>query len=211
MGQNGTFCPSSWAIASARAVFPVPGAPARRRARPEKRRDLISWRTRPQAWCRALKRGSACGWRQWAVSKQGLTDLASGPLTDETGAVGVRKAVVIETEALDVRMRSDAGLALALRDAGSHDGERWTTRRRKDTELEAQQMKRQLLSDRVQRRSDRVSQCLPETAAVGSELLPSSSSLRAAVKIRRRGGAARPSPASLILVCGLPGVRVGNA
>lgn len=50
MGQKGTFAPSSWDTASASAVFPVPGAPTSRRARPENLRDLMRSTTTPQAF-----------------------------------------------------------------------------------------------------------------------------------------------------------------
>jgi hypothetical protein len=49
IGQNGTFAPSSWEIASARAVFPVPGAPTRSSARPENFRDLMRSTITPHA------------------------------------------------------------------------------------------------------------------------------------------------------------------
>lgn len=58
----------------------------------------------------------------------GETDLASGTLAYETGTV-LSKAVVVEAETFDVGMRRHAGLALALRDTGSHDGARgWRKR-----------------------------------------------------------------------------------
>lgn len=49
MGQNGTFEPSSWEMARANAVLPVPGAPTSRRARPENLRDLMRSTTAPHA------------------------------------------------------------------------------------------------------------------------------------------------------------------
>ena len=52
MGQNGTFEPSSCEIARASAVFPVPGAPTSRSARPENLRDLTRSTTTPQAYRR---------------------------------------------------------------------------------------------------------------------------------------------------------------
>ena len=44
-----TLFPSSWAIAKARAVFPVPGGPANKTARPAMRLDLIKSTTNPAA------------------------------------------------------------------------------------------------------------------------------------------------------------------
>jgi hypothetical protein len=49
IGQNGTFGPSSCAIASASAVLPVPGAPASMSARPAIFLVRISSTTTPQA------------------------------------------------------------------------------------------------------------------------------------------------------------------
>ena len=50
MGQNGTFAPNSLDTARANAVFPVPGAPARSKARPENFRDFMRSTTTPQAY-----------------------------------------------------------------------------------------------------------------------------------------------------------------
>lgn len=50
MGQNGTLDPSSCDTAKARAVFPVPGAPTSRSARPENLRDLMRSTTTPHAY-----------------------------------------------------------------------------------------------------------------------------------------------------------------
>jgi hypothetical protein len=58
IGQNGTFAPNSCATASARAVLPVPGAPANSRARPLNFRDLIRSTTTPHACIHALVRKS---------------------------------------------------------------------------------------------------------------------------------------------------------
>lgn len=49
MGQKGTLVPSSCDTASARAVFPVPGAPTSKRALPENFRDLMRSTTTPHA------------------------------------------------------------------------------------------------------------------------------------------------------------------
>ena len=50
MGQNGTFAPSSCDTANASAVFPVPGAPTSKSARPENFLDLIRSTTTPHAF-----------------------------------------------------------------------------------------------------------------------------------------------------------------
>eukprot|EP00984_Skeletonema_dohrnii_P028761 scaffold18862_cov129-Skeletonema_dohrnii-CCMP3373.AAC.1 len=55
IGQNGTFGPSSWATPNANAVFPVPGAPANKSARPAILRDRIKSTMRPHA-------SRACSW-----------------------------------------------------------------------------------------------------------------------------------------------------
>ena len=47
IGQKGTFLPSSWAMPSASAVFPVPGAPARTQSRPQQLQSqavMLTWR-----------------------------------------------------------------------------------------------------------------------------------------------------------------------
>jgi len=49
MGQNGTLVPSSWAIPRARAVLPVPGAPAKSKARPAIFLERINSTTMPAA------------------------------------------------------------------------------------------------------------------------------------------------------------------
>uniref|UniRef100_A0A8W7PQA4 Uncharacterized protein n=1 Tax=Anopheles coluzzii TaxID=1518534 RepID=A0A8W7PQA4_ANOCL len=49
IGQNGTLLPSSWAIARAMAVLPVPGGPASSSARPDIFFDLIRSTTTPAA------------------------------------------------------------------------------------------------------------------------------------------------------------------
>ena len=49
MGQNGTFAPSSWATARAKAVLPVPGAPTSNNALPENLRNLTRSTTTPHA------------------------------------------------------------------------------------------------------------------------------------------------------------------
>lgn len=49
MGQKGTLVPSSCETASARAVLPVPGPPARRIARPDIFFALMRSTTTPQA------------------------------------------------------------------------------------------------------------------------------------------------------------------
>lgn len=50
IGQNGTFWPNSCAIANAKAVLPVPGAPANKSARPLNLLDWIKDKTNPQAY-----------------------------------------------------------------------------------------------------------------------------------------------------------------
>lgn len=50
IGQNGTFGPSSWAMANAMAVFPVPGGPAKSKARPAIFFDLIKSTATPAAY-----------------------------------------------------------------------------------------------------------------------------------------------------------------
>jgi len=50
MGQNGTFGPSSCAMAKAMAVLPVPGGPARRRALPAIFFDLMRSTATPAAY-----------------------------------------------------------------------------------------------------------------------------------------------------------------
>ena len=54
MGRKGTFGPRSCEMARARAVFPVPGGPARRTARPDILRALMRSTMMPQAWGRRL-------------------------------------------------------------------------------------------------------------------------------------------------------------
>lgn len=58
MGQKGTFEPSSCEMASARAVFPVPGGPTRTKARPENLRDFTRSTTTPHAYMRTSGLGS---------------------------------------------------------------------------------------------------------------------------------------------------------
>lgn len=50
IGQKGTLGPSSWAIARAMAVFPVPGGPAKRRALPAIFFDLMRSTATPAAY-----------------------------------------------------------------------------------------------------------------------------------------------------------------
>ena len=50
IGQNGTFGPNYWATASAIAVFPVPGGPARSKALPAIFLDLMRSTTTPAAY-----------------------------------------------------------------------------------------------------------------------------------------------------------------
>ena len=50
IGQNGTLGPSYWAMARAMAVFPVPGGPAKRRARPAIFLDLMRSTATPAAY-----------------------------------------------------------------------------------------------------------------------------------------------------------------
>lgn len=52
MGQKGTLGPSSWAMAKAIAVLPVPGGPARRIARPAIFLALMRSTATPAAWIR---------------------------------------------------------------------------------------------------------------------------------------------------------------
>ena len=49
MGQNGTLVPNSCAMAKAKAVFPVPGGPARRTALPAIFLDFMRSTTTPAA------------------------------------------------------------------------------------------------------------------------------------------------------------------
>jgi len=63
IGQKGTFGPSSWAIARAIAVLPVPGGPAKRRALPAIFLDLIRSTAIPAAYL-----ASTCPTIPWAIS-----------------------------------------------------------------------------------------------------------------------------------------------
>lgn len=62
IGQNGTFGPSYWAIARAIAVLPVPGGPAKRRARPAIFLDLIKSTATPAAYL-----ARTCPTIPWAI------------------------------------------------------------------------------------------------------------------------------------------------
>jgi hypothetical protein len=98
IGQNGTRAPSSAASASASAVFPVPGAPARRSARPENLRD----------WIRATTTPHACYLQCWLGWGSAYPHLARGGLAGEPAGVLLRVAVGREAEPLDMRVRRDA-------------------------------------------------------------------------------------------------------
>ena len=75
MGQNGTLGPSYWAIASAMAVFPVPGGPAKRRALPAIFLDLIKSTATPAAYL-----ARTCPTIPWAISDAYPSSLSPKPL-----------------------------------------------------------------------------------------------------------------------------------
>ncbi len=62
MGQNGTLGPSYWAMASAIAVLPVPGGPAKRRALPAIFLDLVRSTATPAAYL-----ARTCPTIPWAI------------------------------------------------------------------------------------------------------------------------------------------------
>lgn len=100
MGQKGTFEPSSWEMARAKAVLPVPGAPTRRRARPENLRDLIRSTTTPQAW-----EGDPNDFVFILGGMRGDgSHLSSVCLADETSSIGGGVTVLGETETFYMRM-----------------------------------------------------------------------------------------------------------
>ncbi len=75
IGQKGTFGPSSWATAKAMAVFPVPGGPARSKARPAIFLDLIRSTVTPAAYLARI-------WPTipWAISDAYPSYLRPSPL-----------------------------------------------------------------------------------------------------------------------------------
>ena len=87
IGQNGTFTPSSCDTANASAVFPVPGAPTSKRARPENLRDLMRSTTTPHAYEHSVT-NDAC--------RIDDTHLTSILLADESGIVCKCKSFRVE-------------------------------------------------------------------------------------------------------------------
>lgn len=75
IGQKGTLGPSSWAMANAMAVLPVPGGPARSSARPAIFFDLIRSTATPAA---SLAR--TCPTMPWEISFAKPSSLSPSPL-----------------------------------------------------------------------------------------------------------------------------------
>ena len=95
MGQKGTFGPSSCESASAMAVLPVPGGPAKRSARPAIFFILIRSTTTPAAY-----------WTIRNITKKAY--LACQLLANHALVHLLRVSVGLQPEALDVRMGRDS-------------------------------------------------------------------------------------------------------
>jgi hypothetical protein len=128
MAQKGTLTPSSCETAMASAVLPVPGGPASRSARPEKRDERMRWVVRPQAWQKWFtNRSLSVGFQGKGVGLGPSSHLPSLDLADKAGCGRDGVALLGQTEALAVAAeRDEPDGGHQLRVAASQDGERAT-------------------------------------------------------------------------------------